>query len=165
VLFLLVGVALGAGYVLLGRVPEPKGQVPAVVKVSYARSGDLAARPARSVIATGKLRPGPRKVRGRLSLHNPTDVPLEARPRALGRPGELDDLVVARITAAGSPIFDGPLRLLRQLHAQPFTVAPGRTARVRISVSLPGPAAARLWAGRRAAVRLEWRTAPAPRGG
>jgi hypothetical protein len=165
VLFMLVGIALGAGYVLLGRVPEPKGELPAVVKVSWARSGDLAASPARPVVAAGKLRPGPRAIRGRLSLHNPTRVPLEGRPRALGAPGELDDLVVVRITAAGAPVFDGPLRLLRQLHAQPFTVAPGRTARVRISASLPGPAPARLWAGRHAAVRLEWRTAPARRGG
>ena len=164
-LFLLVGVALGAGYVLLGRVPEPKGEMPAVVKLSSARSGDLAATPARPLIAAGRLEPGPRSVQGRLSLRNPTDVPIEARPRALGRPGELDDLVVVRITAAGAPVFEGPLRLLHGLQAQPFTVAPGHSARVRISVSLPGPAAARLWAGRRAAVRLEWRTAPARRGG
>jgi hypothetical protein len=109
--------------------------------------------------------PGRGTVRGRLSLRNPTDIALAARPRALGEPGELDDLVVVRITVAGVPVFDSSLRLLRELDAQPFTVAAHRAARVRITISLPGPAPARLWAGRGEAVRLEWRTAAAPRSG
>jgi hypothetical protein len=165
VLFLVAGIALGAGYVLLGKVPEPKGEVPAAVKVAWARSGDLVAAPSRPTIAAGKLEPGRGTVRGRLSLHNPNENPIQSRPRALGRPGELDDLVVLRITAGGSPVFEGPLRLLRTLHAQPFTVAPGQTTRVKIAASLPGPAAPKLWAGRHAAVRIEWRTAAAPGGG
>jgi hypothetical protein len=161
VAFLLVGCALGVGYVLTGSVPQPELELPARVKVSWSRSGDLVASPARKQIAQAKLKPGRGggKLRGGLSLRNPTRIPLTTSPRALGKPGPLDDLLVVRIATADGPVFEGPLRLLRGSQATPFTVPAGRTARVKIRAWLPGPAPARRWTDRVARVRLEWRTA------
>lgn len=163
--FLVLGCALGVGYVVTGRVPQPERQLPAVVNVSWARSGDLIAKPAGQRLGTSKLKPGSGRLNATMSLRNPTDVALAARPRALGRPGALDDLLVVRVRVGREPVFEGPLRLLRALRATPITVTPRARARVRISVWLPGPAPARQWQDRHAAVRLEWRTQPIKAGG
>jgi hypothetical protein len=154
---LVAGFALGLGYVALHGVPAGSQVLQARVSVITARAADLVASPSGPIVRASPLRAGrAARIRGAVTLRNPTDVALFVEPRSTRRAGDLDLPLQIRIVAGGQTLFDGGLEALHAGAAASFTIGAGKRQRVLVEVWLPS--SAREYESRAADVAIEWRT-------
>lgn len=135
------GLALGivACSVLLvaPRISRPAGALDAKLTLTASPTGEVGVTPVGTVLDGARLLPGAAPRRAALVLRNQTIVPLAVRLRGRPATGDLDEAVRVRITAAGSTLFDGPLRALRS-GTRPLAFPPGAARRLRLTAVLTG---------------------------
>ena len=149
------GCVLAVALLVAARVPAPDARLGAHASVASARAGELIPIPARTIV-TGDLLPGSgNALRGSVSLRNPTEVTLLARPRATGAATPLDADVRLAFESHGRRLFEGSLSALRS-SARSVAIRAGKRARIRVRVWLAPRS--RGFAGRLVEVRLEWLT-------
>lgn len=159
----LIGVALAAWVVFLGRVSAHEGVQGAHVTMATKPTQLLSVEPAgRQFLAHRDLRPGPRSgaARGGLTVHNIRTGPLAVKVAARPSSRDLDALLRVEIVARGALVFRGRLDELRRWrHA--FRLDAGERARLDVRAWLP-PSSGEDQHGRHVAVDLHWRTREAP---
>lgn len=152
------GTALAIAFLVAGRVPPSGASLAAGLEVKAGRSAELAVTPSGRLLSAGGLRPGSgaRPATARVSLWNPTDVMLAARPSVARGSTQLDDSLHVRVTADGRTLYEGTLGGLRGPTARSFRIAAGQRRRLSLAAWLPS--SARGYEGRRTSVALELST-------
>ena len=137
--------AFAAGLVLVPvviwalRVPAPRDDPGAQVRLTAVSSGELTASTAKPFVSTRDLRPSSRRdgATGSATLTNVTAERVEVAVRADSSAPDLDRLLRVRLTIDGRPWYGGSVAGLRREAKSGPNLTSGHTARVRATVWLP----------------------------
>lgn len=158
------GIMLAAALVLSWKVPAEGRPLPAEVSVRADPSGELELRPAGDFLSAPRLRVGGRAASGTLLLHNITPVTLAVRVRLEPSSSALDRALLVRLDGDGRQLVAARLGALRRWSARALTIRPGRSAVLRVRVSLPAAPSAAAAGGQDVDIEADFRAQPV-RGG
>jgi hypothetical protein len=154
-----LGLVAAAAGLLAARVPaEPPGLgldltvVPAAPKT-------LTLRPPGPLLTAPGMQAGGKGAGGSVTVLNPTAGTERVRVRALPSSRAVDRALMVELTAAGRPIYRGPLGGLRNPPGEPIVLQTGDGVAVRLHVWLP--AGTRGWRGHIEDIDLAFDSVPA----
>ncbi len=137
----LVGAATALSLLAGWRVPAGSGQVGTDLMLSIGRSNAVELSRTGTVVSARDLRPG-RRVEAAVVAHNPGAAVLRLRPTLQVASGAaLARELRAELRADGRQLYAGSLAGLTARSA-PLRLAPGRSSRVQLVVTLPRSAGA-----------------------
>lgn len=129
----LLGLVLVAALVLHGRPAGEAGAAAWGVRMTAARTAELAVLPAGEFLATDGLHPG-RPATGRLAVRNTTGRTVAVVAKAVAT-SDLPPALHVRVHAGEAVVFDGPLAGASE-GWQPFQLASGQAADVDFEVGV-----------------------------
>jgi hypothetical protein len=156
---LVLGVTVAAIALVSSRIPAGTGLLGADIILASAPTGELAVTPTGPFLSATNLTPSSPASSGSLAVFNQTGSTLNVAVRGLPSTKDMDQVMLIRVDADGTSIYDGTLGGFRVWTTKTISLGSGQTANLTVRTWLD-PQSGESWSGRITQVGIEFDSIP-----